>query len=48
VPGKPYFGLAWTAVECVAALTITIHVLEIVGALVLVLLYLLVKVWRRI
>jgi hypothetical protein len=28
--------------------TITIHVLELVGAAVLVLLYLLVKVWRRI
>ena len=34
--------------ECVAAVTITIHVLEIVGAVILVLLYLLVKVWRRI
>ena len=34
--------------ECVAAVAITIHVLEIVGAVILVLLYLLVKVWRRI
>jgi hypothetical protein len=45
---RPIPGLAWTAVECVAVVTITIHVLEIVGAVVLVLLYLLVKVWRRI
>jgi hypothetical protein len=28
--------------------TITIHVLEIVGVVLLVLLYLLIKVWRRI
>ena len=31
-----------------AVVTITIHVLEIVAAAVLVLLYLLVQVWRRI
>jgi hypothetical protein len=31
-----------------AVLVITIHVLEVIGAVVLVLLYLLVKVWRRI
>jgi len=31
-----------------AVVTITIHVLEIVVAAILILLYLLIKVWRRI
>jgi len=32
----------------VGVVVITIHVLEIVGALVLVLLFLLIRLWRRI
>jgi len=32
----------------VGVVTITIHVLEVVGVAIVVLLYLLVKVWRRI
>jgi hypothetical protein len=35
-------------VDPAAVLTITIHVLEIVAVVIVVLLYLLVKVWRRI
>jgi hypothetical protein len=35
-------------VDPAAAVTITIHVLEIVILVILVLLYLLIKVWRRI
>jgi hypothetical protein len=36
------------AVGHVAVVTITIHVLEIVGLVIVLLLYLLFKVWRRI
>ena len=35
-------------VEAHAVITVTIHVLEIVAVAVLLLLYLLIKVWRRI
>jgi hypothetical protein len=35
-------------VGTVAVVRVTIHVLEIVGAVILVLLYLLIRLWRRI
>jgi hypothetical protein len=47
-PGIESPAVTLPRMDVVAAFTITIHVLDIVVAAIVVLLYLLVKVWRRI